>query len=897
MDWTTNGQKKKREGLMDVKDWLGEDNEIGIDIWHRKYQDGDETFDEWLDRVSGGYPPLKQLILEKKFLFGGRILANRGVKSDRKTSYSNCYYIPTEDSIEGIYTTAKEMARTFSYGGGVGIDISNLAPNGAKVRNAAEQSTGAVSFMDLFSLTSELIGQGARRGALMLSMSCDHPDIEEFINVKNDLNKVTGANISVKVTEAFMNAVINDEDWELHFHRKETGEDIKKTIKAKELFHELAEANWRTGEPGILFWDKICKYNLVSNIEAFEFGGVNPCFTGDMRILTEDGYKTFEELDGKTQMIYRPDEEVVPAKFWCSGEKEVVRIEFADLEGTFITCTPDHLFKLKDGTWCQAQDLIGRYVRSYEGRSHLVLDVQKLQGKRKVYDFSESTVHEGIVNGYIVHNCGELPLPAYGACLLGSINLSAYVLDPFTEMARFDYISFTEDIPYYVHALNEVLEEGLYKHPLSKQTTTAKRWKPIGLGIMGLADALIMMGKRYGSDDSLELCKQIASIMANQAMTASAIESAQPDGLPFIDPFEGYEWEKVCSSPFFLKVANAATYNIVQKAGLKNAQLLTIAPTGTIATMLGISSGIEPVYSNSYTRTTKSLGDGDVDYKIFSPIVKDFMSKYGVQDEENLPSYFVTAKEIDYHDRIAMQSTWQKYIDNSISSTVNVPHDFTVEQIEDLYIEAWKSGCKGITIFRDGCERKGILSDDSTTECKEADISDTLKRGYIKKIGNDAIGLERHLTTGCGSLHCSAFFDKETGELLEIYLSKGSKGGCLSSLTGLSRMISVAARGGVKIEDIVDQLNSSIGCSAYAVRRATKKDTSKGTGCPAAVGHALADMYEEIKEIISSGDFKTVAKNNTEQDLHSNACPQCGESLVFEGGCQVCKACGWSKCE
>lgn len=261
-----------------VQDWLGADNELGISIWERKYRHGDETFNEWLDRVSGGNQTVRNLIVQKKFLFGGRILANRGLANkDRKITYSNCYVLtPPEDNLESIFEVAKKLARTYSYGGGVGVDLSKLAPNGAKVRNAAKESSGAVSFMDLYSLVTGLISQNGRRGALMLSLDVNHPDIEEFIDIKKDLDKVTKANISVKVTNDFMNAVIDDKDFVLEFHREETGETISKTVKAKQLFNKIVENNWDMGEPGMLFWDTIKCWNFLSGYDDFEYAGVNP---------------------------------------------------------------------------------------------------------------------------------------------------------------------------------------------------------------------------------------------------------------------------------------------------------------------------------------------------------------------------------------------------------------------------------------------------------------------------------------------------------------------------------------------------------------------------------------------------------------------------------------------
>ena len=263
---------------MTVEQWLGEDNQIGIDIWKNKYCHNNETFTEWLDRVSGRDFDLKQLILEKKFLFGGRILSNRGLTEEGiKVTYSNCYVIaPPEDNIESIFDCAKKLARTFSYGGGCGIDISKLAPRGTKVNNAARSTSGSVSFMDLYSLTTELIGQHGRRGALMISIDCDHPDIEEFINIKSDLTKITKANISIRMTDKFMEAVKNRTEYQLSYTREETGEVITKTVNAYELFKKLAKMNWDYAEPGILFWDTIKSYNLLTENEDFEYAGVNP---------------------------------------------------------------------------------------------------------------------------------------------------------------------------------------------------------------------------------------------------------------------------------------------------------------------------------------------------------------------------------------------------------------------------------------------------------------------------------------------------------------------------------------------------------------------------------------------------------------------------------------------
>lgn len=261
---------------MDFKDWLGEDNQLGLDIVEKKYRINGESFDQWIDRVSGGDKAVAQLIKDKKFLFGGRILSSRGVPG--KHTYSNCYVIaPPEDSIESIYEAAAKLARTYSYGGGCGVDVSKLAPKDAKVNNAAKKSSGAVSFMDLYNCTTGLIGQNGRRGALMISMSVDHPDIEEFIEAKADLNKLTNANISVRVTNDFMKQVRDGGMHTMAFIRPESGEEIVREVPARDLFNKLVEMNWNYAEPGILFWDEISQHNLLQYDDNFEYAGTNPC--------------------------------------------------------------------------------------------------------------------------------------------------------------------------------------------------------------------------------------------------------------------------------------------------------------------------------------------------------------------------------------------------------------------------------------------------------------------------------------------------------------------------------------------------------------------------------------------------------------------------------------------
>ena len=770
---------------MFVEEWLGKENQLGIDIWKKKYQRNGESFEDWLERVSGGDVDVAELIVHKKFLFGGRILSNRGI-DDEKVTYSNCYVIsPPEDNIESIYDTAKKLARTYSYGGGCGIDISKLAPCGAKVNNQAKSTSGAVSFMDTFSQVTEQIGQNGRRGALMISIDCTHPDLEKFITVKSNLNKVTSANISVRVTDRFMVAVKNDEDWELYYKRNETGEEIKKTVKARDIFDLLCRNNWDYAEPGILYWDRITNWNLVSNDKDFEYAGVNPC--------------------------------------------------------------------------------------------------------------------------------AEEPLPAGGSCLLGAINLAAFV-----HKDKFDWGDFNRTVNIAVRALNDVLDEGLERHPLTEQRKTVRDWRQIGLGIMGLADMLIKLGIEYGSPDSITLCDAIGYSMARNAIVASAKVAKD------IGCYYNWDIDKVTTSPFFtehIKADDNEAKLLIHMHGLRNSQLLTIAPTGSISTMIGVSGGIEPIFANYYERTTKSLHGHDEVYKVYTPIVKEYMDDNGIKNELGLPSYFVTSATIPIKRRIDMQSVWQKHIDASISSTVNLPNEATVDDVKDLYMYAWEKHLKGITVYRAGCKRAGILNAEpkKDDEAKPENTSTILPRGSIIEPSNDLIGKKRKIQTGCGSLHVLAFFDPIDGNLQEVYFNKGSTGGCANFMTGLSRMVSLLCRAGVDIMTIKDQLDSTGVCPSYATRKATHHDTSKGSCCPMAIGNALVEMYNEMQSELDDKEDDTLSSklNATFKELEEasakttksmneiasalrnigQTCPECGEPLVFEGGCCTCKSCGYTKCE
>lgn len=819
------------------KEWLGEDNTLGLDIWKKKYADG-RTYHEWLYDVTGGDMQLAKLIESKKFLFGGRILANRNNASiTSKKTYSNCYVIaPPEDNLESIFNTAKKLARTFSYGGGCGIDLSKLSFKGAAIHNAAKSSSGVVSFMELYDKTTEIIGQNGRRGALMMSLASNHPDILEFVDVKRNLNKINNANLSVRVDDDFMIKArdTDEENYELIFNRSmydpetKTEKDMSGTkINPNELLMKLSEYNWETGEPGILFWDNIRRGGLLSNEPGFNYGGVNPC--------------------------------------------------------------------------------------------------------------------------------AEEPLPSGGSCLLGALNLSAFCKwDNDYNSYIFDYLDFIDAIDISVRALNKVLDEGVDLHPLREQTESVTRWRQIGLGIMGFADALIKLDMVYGSPESFTFITDVSSLMAYYSLiTSNKIAIENPSKKVDLDykgllntsymcnliatisennsickffrdnKIENYKFDKKTITDFV---------NSIYKYGLANSQLLTVAPTGSISTMIDVSGGIEPLFATHYNRVTKSLNGEDTTYTVYPKVIKDVIaSKYGkrvdvsdidLSSEESI----ITAHDIPYYNRLKVQSVWQRFIDAAISSTVNLKEDVTPDDIYDLYITAWELGLKGVTVFRDNCYRTAILTTNDKEEKEEPvnvveepidDTKTTLKRGEVIPISDKCYGLKKTLTTGCGTLHLESFYDLDTDELRECFLSKGSTGGCNSFMVAVSRLISLAARAGVPSYKIIDQLKSAGTCPSYAVRKATMNDVSIGSSCPCAVGYALEELEKMIPEddsdepvvdkieISSLGSKLMKPVNEAEEKLLSKfgttifeECPKCGEHAVFRtNGCITCSSCGYTKCD
>lgn len=740
---------------MTVKDWLGENNQLAQDIWQRKYRHNDESFEEWLDRVSAGDNELRKLIIEKKFLMGGRTLANRGL--DNTGSLFNCYsrgYV--EDDYYDIMDAAKDIGITFKAQGGQGISLTKLRPKGTPIKTEY-YSDGIVPFMKIFNeVTAGTSQGGARKGALMLSIDARHKEAETFIKIKSKEGEIEKANLSLELDDEFMRAVEKYYDTgevvTLHEKRNYSGHEIEYDVTPIEIFKMLVDNCYDWADPACLFINRFRNYNLMQFDKDYEIETCNPC--------------------------------------------------------------------------------------------------------------------------------GEQPLPKHGACCLSSLNLSEFIVNPYTPQAHLNTADLLSAIDVGIRTLDKLIDENYNRHPLQQQREMSYNYRNIGLGIFGYATALMKLGFKYGSPEAIEFTDDVFSLIFRRAVLASN-KLAKEFG-----PYPKYK-EEIFDSDIIKLHFTPDEITGLKENGLRNCSLVSVAPTGSLATLLGESGGCEPEFALKYTRRTVGMTDGeDTYYDVYCKAACEYME---INNTKELPNYFVGSADISWQSRVLTQAAMQKHVDTAISSTVNMPNSATKDDIAHMYLLAWSSGCKGITMFRDGCKRLGIL----TTENKKEETSHKeLKRGEVMKCADDLIGKKRKIINGCGSTHVLGFFEPVYGDLVEVFFTKGSLGGCSNYMVGLSRMVSLACRAGVSINDIQDQLNSTGACPSYAIRTATKHDTSKGACCPMAIGNALMDMWKEVQEEL--GYLEEPKKKKSQK--FGERCPECGAVLEHSGGCDICKECGYSHC-
>lgn len=699
-----------------------------------------------------------------KFTPGGRIMHGAG-REDITTTLNNCYVVGIkDDSINSIYRTIQEEARTYKFGGGCGHDLSVLRPSGDAIIGTGGESCGPVGFMNLFSENTNTIAQHGRRGANMQTLRIDHPDIEKFISIKmNDVNMVKYSNISVLLTHEFMQAVENDTDFDLKYEEK-----VYKTVKAKKLWETIIDCAHSSAEPGLLFWDTMTDYH---NAE------------------------------------------------YCSP---------------LVSTNP----------------------------------------------------------------CAEQPLPDGGCCNLGSINLDRYVDDK----GNFKIEEFKETVGIATRFLDNVIDYNLDRHALDTQKENAKNDRRVGLGILGLGDMLVRMGIKYDSEDALQTIDQVMKIFCDTAYETSS-ELAKEKG-----SFPHFKWSGYRKSKF-VKNLPKSLRDKIKDDGIRNSTVLTVPPTGSGAIVARVTSGVEPIFATSYKRRVKKndgFGRDFDEYKVYHPIIEKLFG-----DDDNLPEYVVTAHDVDPYFRVKMQGVIQKYIDSSISSTVNLKQEIKKETVADIYLTAYKANLKGITVYREG-SREGILITDNKKEVDKSGSNQSVsnltedKRPRIRP--NETNGITRRIRTGEGTLYIT--INQDHNGLCEVFTTIGKAGGNAAAQSeAISRLISLALRSGIDPNAIVKQLKGISGPNP------TWEDGRLILSTPDAIGKALDDYLKEGGNETENPSYEadakkspiTMATSEEVNDLNGpvtdftfkniSTCPDCGSSVMHEGGCVTCPSCGFSKCE
>ena len=903
---------------------------------------------------------IPNLMKEKKYIPAGSVLYGFGLQKNNNISLSNCYYIPIEeDSIEGIYDFLKKQARTYSWRGGVGTDISILRPKGTKVNNAAKTSSGSVSFMPLLSESTNTIGQNGRRGAHLISIHDWHPDVIDFIRCKSEPDKVFDydyinnhlpnvyyANISVKLSDKFFKAVENDEEWELiypdiyadkEFYNKNWTGDIEDwikkggkiklygRIKAREILKLISESAWKSAEPGVLYWDNVMKYTPFAKIKGYEPKGMNPCIVGDTLVAVADGRnavkikdlakenKEFLVYSGKfVQGHWKP--EIKKAIAFKTGTKKILKIVLSD--GSYFECTPDHLLALKDGGYVEAKDSKGKKLLKFnlnENEDVIVVDVIDEGKVEDVYDLTVEDNHNFYIitktndekylnsSGCLIHNCGEQILPNYGNCNLHAIVLYKYVENSWSNLAKFNLGELKKDLKYIYEFADYIVS--INQHPLKEQNKMDEEMRKIGIEFTGLADALAMLGYEYGSEEAIDYLDKILKEITNYLWELN-LELAKAKGKAPV--FENEENLKNFLESEYFERANVKIVkekrDEILKYGFRNTAILNNGPTGSVSIIAdNCTSGIEPLFKISYVRNSRIVGKETT--LIHLPLMK-WLFENNIDDldlstdELKKKYHYVEAEELDYHQRIKMQAILQKYFTDSIASTINLPENITSEDIAKIYLEGWKEGLKGITIFRNN-SITGVLNkvNEDKEEKEKEDIKQPKANGqfafgdlYKKDLFNEEKAI-RYIVKWKGiKVYIIVVYDELDGMPLEIFAQLPIEAGFgedgifhqelymerLSYWHAISRLLSLAFRYSIPLDEIKKQLKKS----AYAI-----------TYLPSILvrilnKYPLESAFDEEDEEIEITEDKYMK------------CPICGEmKLIREGGCEKCLNCGYSKCE
>ncbi|WP_299784675.1 adenosylcobalamin-dependent ribonucleoside-diphosphate reductase [uncultured Marivita sp.] len=753
------------EQIWDMKYRLKEANGTALDstvedTWRRIARSLAEVEAEpevWEERFYGA-------LEDFKYLPAGRITAGAGTA--RSVTLFNCFVMGTiPDSMGGIFEMLKEAALTMQQGGGIGYDFSTIRPKGADVKGVAADASGPLSFMDVWdAMCRTIMSAGSRRGAMMATMRCDHPDIEDFIGAKSDAARLRMFNLSVLVTDAFMEAVKADGSWDLQFDGT-----VYRTVQARDLWNRIMRATYDYAEPGVIFIDRINQANNLSYVETI--AATNPC--------------------------------------------------------------------------------------------------------------------------------GEQPLPPYGACLLGSINMARLVTDPFGDAAALDVDALNELVATAVRMMDNVVDASRF--PLEAQRAEAQAKRRIGLGVTGLADALLMLGLRYGSDEAAAQTEAWLHAIARAAYLAS-VDLAKEKG-----PFPLFDADKYLASGT-MQLMDDDVRDAIREHGIRNALLTSIAPTGTISLYAGnVSSGIEPVFAYAYTRKVLQKDGTRTEEEVVDYAVQMWREKFG---DRELPDYFVNAQTLAPLEHVKMQAAAQKWVDSSISKTINCPEDISFEAFKDVYMEAFETGCKGCTTYRPNDVTGSVLS---VSEDKKADAPEVVASSEEEpqQPHGDVIYMSEPLDRPKaleGATYKLKWPDSEHAIYLtindiivgghrrpfEVFINSKNMEH-FAWTVALTRMISAVFRRGGDVSFVVEELKA-----VFDPRGGAWVNGKYIPSILAAIGGVIEQHMIAIGFLAGEG---MGLKSDPQAQVvnlaggRGKACPSCGQyDMRMIEGCMTCGSCGHSKC-
>jgi ribonucleoside-diphosphate reductase alpha chain len=745
---------------------------IAAQIWDMKYRfkqpDGtpiDETVEDTWRRIAGALASVEKdpsawedkfysALEDFKYLPAGRITAGAG--TERSVTLFNCFVMGTiPDSMGGIFDMLKEAALTMQQGGGIGYDFSTIRPKGAGVKGVAADASGPLSFMDVWdSMCRTIMSAGSRRGAMMATMRCDHPDIEDFITAKSDAARLRMFNVSVLITDPFMDAVKADKPWDLVFDG-----EVFKSVQARDLWDAIMQSTYAQAEPGVIFIDRI---NAMNNLNYCEtIAATNPC--------------------------------------------------------------------------------------------------------------------------------GEQPLPPYGACLLGSINMARLVTDPFGKGAELNIAELTDLVATAVRMMDNVVDASRF--PLEAQAREAEAKRRIGLGVTGLADALLMVGLRYGSDEAARQTDDWLHAIARAAYLASVDLAKEKGAFPL------FEADAYLASGAMMQMDEDVRDAIAQH-GIRNALLTSIAPTGTISLYAGnVSSGIEPVFAYAYTRKVLQKDGSRTEEEVVDYAVQMWREKFG---DAELPDHFVNAQTLAPADHVKMQAAAQKWVDSSISKTINCPEDISFDAFKEVYMQAWDTGCKGCTTYRPNDVTGSVLSVSESSE--EAPQVDT---------GADVVYLSEPLDRPNeleGQTYKVKWPDSEHAIYItindivlnghrrpfEVFINSKNMEH-FAWTVALTRMVSAVFRRGGDVSFVVEELKA-----VFDPRGGAWMGGKYVPSILAAIGsvierHMVATGFIEGEGMGLKSDPQAQVVGLDAP--RGKSCPSCGQfDMVMKEGCMTCASCGHSKC-